>query len=193
MPSNDCTINRCGWAQLDLDVIYHDTEWGVPVYDDQKLFEFIILETAQAGLSWSIILKKRENYRQAYDNFDAVLVARYDQHKKLKLLENTGIIRNKLKIAASIINAQVFLKIQDEFISFSNYIWQFTENEIIYNRPLSLQEIPNNTELSFKISRELKIKGFKFFGPTTCYAFLQAVGIVNDHVTDCFRSSNKRA
>jgi len=184
---NDSLINRCGWAKLELDVKYHDTEWGVPVYDDQKLFEFIILEMAQAGLSWSIILKKRENYRKAYDNFNPMLIAHYDNYKKLNLLEDIGIVRNKLKIAASIINAQAFLKIQDEFKSFSNYIWQFTENKVIYNRPFSLQEIPNSTELSVKISKELKTKGFKFLGPITCYAFLQAVGIVNDHVTSCFR------
>ena len=180
-------MHRCGWATKDLNIIYHDTEWGVPVYDDNILFEFIILEMAQAGLNWYTVLKKRENYRAAYDNFDPLIVADYSESKKHALLNDVGIIRNKLKIEASILNARVFLEIQNKHKSFSTYIWQFTDNKIIHNHFTSLSEIPAATELSSKISKDLKTKEFKFFGPTTCYAFLQAVGIVNDHITTCFR------
>ncbi len=188
-------MQRCGWAKSELDILYHDLEWGNPVYDDQKLFEFIILETAQAGLSWSTILKKRENYRNAYDNFDFVKVAAYNDTKKHLLLQNSGIVRNKLKIEASISNAQVFLQISNEFKSFSNYIWHFTHGEVIYNNFNMLSDIPTQTELSLIISKDLKARGFKFFGPVTCYAFLQAIGVVNDHITSCFqflKSSEKR-
>nr|WP_253308551.1 DNA-3-methyladenine glycosylase I [Rickettsia endosymbiont of Ceutorhynchus assimilis] len=180
-------MQRCGWAKSELDILYHDLEWGNPVYDDQKLFEFIILETAQAGLSWSTILKKQENYRNAYDNFDFVKVAAYNDTKKHLLLQNSGIIRNKLKIEASISNAQVFLQIRNEFKSFSNYIWHFTQGEVIYNNFNMLSDIPTQTDLSLIISKDLKARGFKFFGPVTCYAFLQAIGVVNDHITSCFR------
>ncbi|MFY9590008.1 DNA-3-methyladenine glycosylase I [Rickettsia endosymbiont of Halotydeus destructor] len=180
-------MQRCGWAKSELDILYHDLEWGNPVYDDQKLFEFVTLESAQAGLSWTTILKKRENYRKAYDNFDFIKIAQYDDQKKHLLLEDVGIVRNKLKIEASITNAQVFLQIRNEFKSFSNYIWHFTKGEIIYNNFSMLSEILPQTELSLIISKDLKARGFKFFGPVTCYAFLQAIGVVNDHVTACFR------
>jgi DNA-3-methyladenine glycosylase I len=181
-------VKRCEWAGTDpLYVAYHDDEWGVPVHDDQKLFEFLILEGAQAGLSWSTILKKRDNYRQAFDAFDPRIVAAYDEHKFAALLADAGIVRNRLKIAAAISNAQSFVKIQDEFGSFDSYLWQFTGGKPIRNAWQQLSEIPANTPVSDAVSRDLKVRGFRFVGSTICYAFMQAVGMVNDHVISCFR------
>lgn len=185
--SNCTNISRCSWAIQPLDILYHDNEWGIPIYKDTQLFEFIILESAQAGLSWSTIWKKRNGYRLAYDNFNPNLVALYDDNKQKELLDNTDIIRNKLKIASFINNAKIFLDIQVKHGSFSNYLWNFTNGKVIQNHWQSLSEIPSSTALSNKISKDLRSQGFKFFGPTTCYAFLQAVGVVNDHLTSCFR------
>jgi len=179
---------RCSWCGTDpLYMDYHDTEWGVPVYNDDKLFEFLILETFQAGLSWITILRKRENFRKAFDKFDYKKIARYSENKYNNLLQNAGIIRNKLKIRATISNAQAFLEVQKEFGSFSNYIWGFTNGKPIKNNHKSLTEVPATTELSDTISKDLKKRGFKFVGPTVIYAHLQATGMVNDHVQDCFR------
>ncbi len=179
---------RCGWCGNDpLYIAYHDEEWGVPLHDDQRLFEFLILEGAQAGLSWLTILKKRNNYRQAYDNFDPETVARYTARKKNQLLNNAGIVRNKLKIEASIHNARCFLDIQEQFGSFDEYIWQFTDGKTIQNNWRSLKKIPVTTTHSDNMSRDLKQRGFKFTGSTICYAFMQAIGMVNDHLTGCFR------
>lgn len=180
-------ISRCPWAKQPLDIIYHDIEWGVPIYNDNILFEFIILESAQAGLSWSTILKKRSGYREAYNEFQPELVAAYDSNYQNYLLQNAGIIRNRLKIAASINNAKIFLNIQQQYNSFSDYLWNFTDGKIIQNHRNSLSNIPSSTTLSDRISKDLKNRGFKFFGSTTCYAFLQAVGVVNDHLQSCFR------
>lgn len=177
---------RCPWAgNDDLMVDYHDKEWGFPVYDDRVLFEFIILEGCQAGLSWSTVLKKRENYRKAFDNFDAVKIARYRQKKIDTLLNNPGIIRNKLKVNAAVKNARGFLDIQKEFGSFAKYIWSFTENKPIVNKWKTLKEMPAETELAKTISKDLKKRGFSFVGPTIIYSFMQAVGIVNDHLISC--------
>jgi len=179
---------RCSWCGTDpLYMDYHDTEWGVPVYNDDKLFEFLILETFQAGLSWITILRKRENFRKAFDKFDYKKIARYSENKYNNLLQNADIIRNKLKIRATISNAQAFLEVQKEFGSFSNYIWGFTNGKPIKNNHKSLTEVPATTELSDTISKDLKKRGFKFVGPTVIYAHLQATGMVNDHVQDCFR------
>lgn len=179
---------RCPWPGNDpLYIAYHDEEWGVPVYDDDKLFEFLILETFQAGLSWITILRKRENFRNAFDHFDYEKIAQYGEEKFNSLLEDAGIIRNKLKIRATITNAQVFMQIQSAFGSFSKYIWQFTDGKPIQNAFKTNSEVPAKTELSDRISKDLKKKGFKFIGSTTVYAFMQAVGIVNDHLVDCFR------
>jgi DNA-3-methyladenine glycosylase I len=181
-------MKRCGWTtETELYLEYHDIEWGVPVFDDQKHFEFLVLESAQAGLSWNTILKKRENYRKAYDNFDPKKVARYGEAKKTKLLSDAGIVRNRLKIDASITNAQKFLEIQKEFSSFSNYIWNFTNGKPIVGKWKKLDEIPAKTELSDKISLDMKKRGFKFLGSVIIYSHLQATGIVNDHIMDCFR------
>jgi DNA-3-methyladenine glycosylase I len=166
---------------------YHDKEWGVPVKDDQLLFEFLILETFQAGLSWITVLRKRENFRNAFDQFDYKKIANYDEIKIAELLQNEGIIRNQLKIKATITNALAFMKIQQEFGSFSNYIWEFTNHQPIKNKWKSLKELPAKTELSDTISRDLKKHGFKFVGSTVVYAHMQATGMVNDHVVDCFR------
>jgi DNA-3-methyladenine glycosylase I len=166
---------------------YHDREWGVPVFDDRKHFEFLVLESAQAGLSWITILKKRENYRRAYDGFDPARVARYGEAKKKKLLENSGIVRNRLKIEASITNAQKFLELQKEAGSFSAYIWSFTGGKQITGRWETLSQLPAQTELSVRIAADLKKRGFRFLGGTIMYAHLQATGIVNDHITGCFR------
>jgi len=180
--------NRCEWClKDDLYRDYHDKEWGVPVYDDRVLFEFLILEGVQAGLSWHTVLKKRENYRKAYDNFDPVKVAAYDKQKVGELLQNEGLVRNKLKIAASITNAQRFLEVQKEFGSFSNYIWGFVDHKPIVNQFKSMKEIPATTPLSDQISKDLKKRGFKFVGSTIIYAHIQATGMVNDHVVSCFR------
>ena len=179
---------RCDWCIGNpLYEQYHDEEWGVPVYDDNKLFEFLILETFQAGLSWITVLRKRENFRAAFDNFDYKKIAKYNQEKIDTLLENAGIIRNRLKIKATITNAQAFMAIQKEFGSFNKYIWKFTDGKPIKNTFKSMSEIPANTSLSDSISKDLKNRGFKFVGTTVIYAHMQATGMVNDHIVDCFR------
>ncbi len=179
---------RCSWVKLDseLSISYHDNEWGKPCYDDKKLFEMLILEGAQAGLSWQTILNKRENYRKSFDNFDAKKIALYDETKVSELLTNPGIIRNKLKINSAIKNAKVFLKIQEEVGSFSNYIWSFTNGNIINSNYDDYVDSPTKTELSDKISKDLKIRGMNFVGSTIIYAYLQAIGVVNEHQKDCF-------
>lgn len=179
---------RCPWCKGDrLYEKYHDEEWGVPVYDDAKLFEFLILETFQAGLSWITVLRKRENFRKAFDDFNYKKIAQYKQDKIDQLLQDTGIIRNKLKVNATVTNAQAFIKIQEEFGSFSNYIWGFIDGKPIKNNFKTLSEVPANTPLSDTISKDLKKHGFKFVGTTVVYAHMQATGMVNDHVTSCFR------
>lgn len=180
-------MNRCAWPKTELDIAYHDTEWGVPVHDDRKLFEFLILEGAQAGLSWSTILKKRGHYRRAFDHFDAKKISRYDARKVRSLLADPGIVRNRLKIAAAIQNAKCFLEVQREFGSFDKYLWGFVGGKPVRNRRKSLQEIPARSPESDAMSRDLLRRGFKFVGSTICYAFMQAVGMVNDHTLDCFR------
>ena len=185
---NDEKIKRCAWVGNDpLYIKYHDSEWGIPVIDDGKLFEFLVLETFQAGLSWLTILKKRENFRKAFDNFDYKKIALFNDGKYEELLQNEGIIRNKLKIKATISNAREFIKIQNEFGSFSNYIWGFVNHKPIVNKFKKIDEIPVKTELSEKISKDLKKHEFKFVGPTVIYAHMQATGMVNDHTIDCFR------
>jgi DNA-3-methyladenine glycosylase I len=180
--------NRCTWAGSDpLYIKYHDTEWGVPVHDDRKWFEFLILEGAQAGLSWLTILKKRENYRKAFNNFNAAEIAAYDSAKVQTLLSDSGIIRNKLKIKAAIQNASSFLAVQQEIGSFDQYVRQFVGGKSLKNRWESVPEIPAQTVESTAMSRDLKQRGFKFVGPTICYAFMQATGLVNDHIVGCFR------
>lgn len=179
---------RCFWVGNDpLYIEYHDKEWGVPVYDDDKLFEFLILETFQAGLSWITVLKKRENFRKAFDGFDYKKIANYSDNKYDELLNNAGIIRNKLKIKATISNAQAFIAVQKEFGSFSKYIWSFVEGKPIKNTFAKREDVPATTELSNAISKDLKKRGFKFVGSTVIYAHMQATGMVNDHTTDCFR------
>lgn len=178
---------RCGWARTDLSIAYHDREWGVPVHDDRTLFEFLILEGAQAGLSWETILKKRDNFRAAFDCFQPRRVATYDRRKVAALLRNAGIIRNRLKIEATIANARAFLKIQKEFGSFNGFIWQFVGGKPRQNRFNSMRQIPAKTKQSDAMSKELKKRGFKFVGSTICYSFMQAAGMVNDHVVACFR------
>jgi DNA-3-methyladenine glycosylase I len=182
------TRDRCGWCGDDpLYVTYHDEEWGVPVYDDRTLFEFLILEGAQAGLSWSTILKKREAYRRAFDDFDVEKIARYDGIKISALLTDPGIVRNQLKIGSAVTNAQAFLKIQNERGSFSEYIWSFVDGRPIQNAWRTLAEIPAKAPLAETISKDLKNRGFRFVGPTIVYAHMQATGMVNDHVVECFR------
>jgi DNA-3-methyladenine glycosylase I len=178
---------RCGWATGELSIRYHDEEWGVPVHDDRTLFEFLILEGAQAGLSWNTILNKRANYRQAFDGFDPQRVARYDRRKIDRLLRDSGIVRNKLKIVSATANARAFLKVQKEFGSFDRYIWRFVDGSPRQTSPNSLKRVPARTPDSDAISKDLKRRGFNFVGSTICYAFMQAVGMVNDHVVDCFR------
>lgn len=179
---------RCGWCSTDpLYIAYHDEEWGVPVHDDGKLFEFIILEGAQAGLSWITILRKRENYRKAFDGFDPTKVALYDEAKIEELLKNEGIVRNRRKIEAAVTNARVFLEVQKEFGSFDSYIWGFIGGKPVKNQWKTLAEIPAKTEISDLISKDLKKRGFKFAGSTIIYAYIQATGMVNDHITNCFR------
>ncbi len=168
-------------------VKYHDVEWGAPVHTDRKLFEFLILEGAQAGLNWSTVLKKRKNYRRAFDNFEPQKIARYTKKDSKRLLADSGIIRNRMKIAATINNARQFLKVQREFGSFNKYIWQFVNYKTITNKHKTLSELPAKTRESDAMSKDLKKRGFKFIGSTICYAFMQAVGMVNDHTTDCFR------
>lgn len=179
---------RCSWCGEDpLYVQYHDKEWGTPVYNDDKLFEFLILETFQAGLSWITVLRKRENFREAFDQFDYQKIAKYDDKKYHELLQNAGIIRNRLKIKATISNANAFMVIQKEFGSFSKYIWGFVNNKPIVNHWKTMKEIPATTEISDILSADLKKRGFKFVGSTVIYAHMQATGMVNDHVVDCFR------
>jgi len=179
-------MKRCGWARTELAIDYHDREWGVPQHDDPTLFEFLILEGAQAGLSWETILRKRENYRRAFDHFDARTVAHYDRRKVNELLANPGIIRNRLKITAAIENARLFLAVQEEFGSFDAYVWQFVNGRPIKNKWKS-PGVPTHTIESDAMSKDLKRRGFKFAGTTICYAFMQAVGMVNDHEKNCFR------
>jgi DNA-3-methyladenine glycosylase I len=179
-------LARCGWAKGDLYVQYHDEEWGVPVHDDGRLFEFLILEGAQAGLSWITILKKREHYRQVFDQFDATKIARYGPRKVQALLLDAGIVRNRLKIESAIRNAKAFLAVQSEFGTFDQYVWRFVGGQPIRNHWKSLRQIPARTRESDALSRDLLQRGFKFVGSTICYAFMQAVGLVNDHTTDCF-------
>ena len=181
-------IKRCAWVANDpLMREYHDKEWGSPVHDDQLLFEFLILEGAQAGLSWSTILKKRENYRIAFENFDYNKIAKYSEEKVEDLMNNEGIIRNRRKIEATIINAKALLKVQKEFGSFDKYIWRFVNYKTIDNKFKELSELPSKTEQSEQISKDLKKRGFAFMGPTIMYAFMQSIGMVNDHLTSCFR------
>ena len=179
---------RCEWAGSDpLYIEYHDNEWGVPLHDDRKIFEMLVLEGAQAGLNWLTVLRKRENYRKAFDNFDPTKVAKYDSEKFQKLLANEGIIRNKLKIYSAIQNARAFLEVQKEFGSFDAYIWQFVGGKPIHNSWKSLSELPSQTAESEAMSKDLKRRGFRFVGPTICYAHMQATGMVNDHIVSCFR------
>ena len=181
-------INRCSWVTKDqIYIDYHDNEWGVPIYEDNKIFEFLILEGAQAGLSWLTILKKRENYRKAYDYFNPQLIANYNEEKKNKLLLNAGIVRNKLKIESSIKNAQHFIEVQKEYGAFKEYIWSFVNNKPIQQNFNLIAELPTKDDISDKISKDLKKRGFKFVGSTIIYAFMQAIGMVNDHVSNCFK------
>ena len=180
-------IERCSWARNDLNIRYHDTEWGVPLHDDRGLFEFLILEGAQAGLSWDTILRKRENYRAAFDNFDAELIARYTDEKCAELLVNEGIIRNRLKIRSAVGNAKAFLRVRDEFGSFDKYIWSFVGGSPIVNGPTEMGQVPAKTDISDAMSKDLKKRGFNFVGSTIMYAFMQATGMVNDHLVTCFR------
>jgi DNA-3-methyladenine glycosylase I len=181
------SVIRCSWASNPLSIRYHDEEWGVPTHDDRTLFEFLILEGAQAGLSWDTILKKRENYRTAFDGFDPAKIAAYDRRKVQALLRDPGIVRNRLKIASAVKNAQAFLSVQEEFGSFDRYIWQFVGGKPQQNSRRSLRQVPAFTPESDAMSEDLKKRGFTFVGTTICYAFMQAVGMVNDHLTDCFR------
>jgi DNA-3-methyladenine glycosylase I len=180
-------VSRCRWASNEWNIPYHDAEWGVPVHDDRLLFEFLILEGAQAGLSWDTILKKRERYRQAFDNFDVARVAGYDARKVRSLLADAGIVRNRLKISATIDNARAFLKVQREFGSFDKYIWQFVGGKPKRNQWKTHAQLPAKTAESEAMSKDLKKRGFRFVGSTICYAFMQATGMVNDHATTCFR------
>jgi DNA-3-methyladenine glycosylase I len=180
-------MKRCSWATNDLQIEYHDREWGVPVHDDRRLFEFLVLEGAQAGLSWDTILKKRENYRKAFSGFDPRKVARYDRRKLSSLMSNPGIVRNERKIESAVRNARAFLEIQKEYGSFDAYVWEFVGGKPITKGWRSLRQIPAQTREAIALSKDLKRRGFNFVGPTICYAFMQAVGLVNDHTRDCFR------
>ena len=182
---------RCSWARNELAILYHDKEWGVPVHDDRRLFEFLILEGAQAGLSWDTILRKRENYRAAFDGFDPEIVAGYDQRKVRSLLQNDGIVRNRLKIASAISNAQAMLATANEFGTFDRYLWQFVGGTPRHNAWKIPGRVPARTEQSDAMSKDLRKRGFRFVGSTICYAFMQAVGMVNDHLVTCFRYSAK--
>src|SRR5271154_5444294 len=196
MNSKPANLIRCSWPRIALSIRYHDEEWGNPTHDDTTLFEFLILEGAQAGLSWDTILKKRENYRAAFDRFDPNKIARYDRRKTQSLMNNAGIIRNRLKVASAVQNAKAFLKAQEDFGSFDAYIWQFTGGAPIVNSRRSSKQVPASTRESDAMSKDLKKRGFSFVGTTICYAFMQAVGMVNDHLVTCFRytqlSSRKR-
>ena len=185
-------MTRCPWAKTELYMQYHDTEWGVPVHDDRLLFEFLILEGAQAGLSWETILKKRENYRAAFDNFDAAVIVRYGEKKRANLLSNAGIVRNRLKIDAAIRNAKAFLAVQREFGTFDRYVWGFVDHKPMQNARRSIKDVPAKTAESDAMSKDLKRRGFNFVGSTICYAFMQAVGMVNDHLVECFRHRELR-
>jgi DNA-3-methyladenine glycosylase I len=192
---NTQTLIRCAWANNELAIRYHDEEWGRPVHDDRTLFEFLILEGAQAGLSWNTILAKRDNYRKAFDGFDPQRVAEYNRRKIQQLLRDPGIVRNKLKIASAVENAKAFLRVQQEFGSFDCYIWQFVGGKPLVNKRKTLKQIPAKTAESDAMSKDLKRRGFNFVGSAICYAFMQAVGMVNDHVVSCHRyqtSANQR-
>jgi DNA-3-methyladenine glycosylase I len=189
---NSPDLERCPWARNAIEIDYHDKEWGVPVHDDRTLFEFLILEGAQAGLSWETVLRKREHYRKVYDNFDVQRVARYSDAKCARLLQDAGIIRNRLKVASSVSNAQAFIEVQEEFGSFANYLWGFVDGEPIKNRWKTTAEVPATTELSDRLSKLFKKRGFRFVGSTIVYAFLQGVGVVDDHLTSCFCYSGAR-
>lgn len=180
-------MQRCAWAKTELYIQYHDQEWGVPVHDDRRLFEFLVLEGAQAGLSWETVLKKRENYREVFDQFDPALVARYGPRKVKLLLADPGIIRNRLKIEAAIQNAEAFMAVQKEFGTFDSYIWQFVGGRVQQHTWKALKDVPARTPVSDAMSKDLKGRDFKFVGSTICYAFMQAVGMVNDHLVGCFR------
>ena len=182
-------IQRCPWAEVDpLMIEYHDTEWGVPLHDDRKLFEFLVLDAMQAGLSWLTVLRKRDNFRRAFDDFNPQRVARYTKRRIEKLLKDEGIIRTRLKIEATVANARAFLQLQHELGSFSDYIWGFVDGKSVVNVWKTQKQIPAQTPLSIKMSKDLQQRGFRFAGPTICYAFMQAAGLVNDHVVDCFRN-----
>jgi DNA-3-methyladenine glycosylase I len=189
MSSNSATLTRCPWPSNDLSIRYHDEEWGTPNHDDTALFEFLILEGAQAGLSWDTILKKRENYRAAFNSFDPQKIARYDRRKIQTLMNNAGIIRNRLKIASTVQNAKAFLQVLELFGSFDAYIWQFTGGSPRVNAWRSSKQVPARTAESDAMNKDLKKRGFSFVGSTICYAFMQATGMVNDHLTSCFRYS----
>lgn len=179
---------RCAWSESsEVYQAYHDQEWGVPLHDERALFEFLTLEGAQAGLSWITILKKRESYREAFDNFEVERVARYDERKIEALMQNAGIVRNRLKVQSTVLNAKKYLAVQDEFGSFDQFIWRFVDGKPVQNHRASLNDVPSSTAVSDAMSKELKRRGFKFVGSTICYAFMQATGMVNDHTTDCFR------
>jgi DNA-3-methyladenine glycosylase I len=180
---------RCSWATTELGIVYHDTEWGVPLHDEHRLFEFIILEGAQAGLSWETILKKRDAYRKAYRGFDPAIVARFNARKIESLMADPGIVRNRLKIESSVRSAKAFLQIQREFGSFDTYVWRFVDGKPIMNTPRTMRDVPACSPISDALSKDLKRRGFNFIGSTICYAFMQAVGMVNDHLAGCFRQS----
>lgn len=180
-------MSRCAWARTPLDIEYHDREWGVPLHDERALFEFLVLEGAQAGLSWNTILRKRAHYRRVFDNFEPTLVARYGDAEMAALLADPGIVRNRLKIAAAVVNARCYLEVQQRFGSFDAYLWQFVGGRPIVNTWHHAGEVPAKTPLSDQLSRDLRQRGFKFVGSTICYALMQAVGMVNDHTVDCFR------
>lgn len=182
-------MERCAWAKNDLAIRYHDEEWGVPVHDDVRFFEFLILEGAQAGLSWDTILAKRDRYRKVYAGFDPAKVARFTEEKQQRLLADPGIVRNRLKVAASVDNARAFRKVQQEFGSFDQYVWRFVDGRPLVGRWRSLKEVPARTPVSDALSKDLKARGFRFVGSTICYAFLQATGLVDDHLVTCFRRS----
>ena len=188
MAKKEMSKERCSWCGDDpLYQAYHDDEWGVPCYDDKVLFEFLLLEGAQAGLNWITVLRKRENYREALHNFDAEKIARYGKRDEARLLKNEGIIRNKLKVKSAIKNAQAYLNVCEKYDSFSDYIWQFTDGRPVQNRWRSLQQVPVTTAISDAMSKDLKKHGFNFVGSTICYAYMQAMGMVNDHLTSCYR------
>jgi DNA-3-methyladenine glycosylase I len=191
-PSDHRQLQRCGWADTEAHLDYHDREWGVPVHDDRRLFEFLILEGAQAGLSWTTILRKRDNYRVAFDQFDPRVVAAYDQRKVETLLANPGIVRNRLKIQAAVRNAQAFLALQRDFGSFDAYVWRFVDGQPRKNAWHTPHQVPARTLESDALSKALRRRGFTFVGSTICYAFMQAVGMVNDHLVDCFRYAEIR-